>query len=578
MNNNSDRYVYLKGRQIEAMYYPQIIDAYQNNPLIEAIPPRLTQEQLYQLLYSVPRFTGDLSQLDDEERLELVQQIKPMYWQPLVSHFEKYRNLYTMIKIGYQSRNPISPMYQRQLSIGLDKILSAGTNEYGENLMGNVQTAQQMADIGLSGMGKSKSYERVMSLIPQVIHHTRYKSDYLACKQVLWLHIECPSNKSVGALCRNFYFAVDKLLGTSYYDDLAEKDGRAEVLAKRMSKVAGQINLGVLVIDEIQRIHKGHSGGEAKMIDFITELTNSIGIPIIMIGTFKALYLFKTSLANTRRGIPDGYAENITDRMNDGVEWDLFVQGLWDLQYTKKFTPLTPELKAALYYHTLGIPDFAVKLFMHIQCHAILYEETESITIEMLESVASKTFRLVQPIFERIRGEEEVDPDEYEDLKPDWIVFKKYIMDAQHRITIDGQLSEEHKLILIQNNRKVLIDQLCAFAMKMGTTSEKAMAFSEQIELENRNEKVDVELLYSLIAQKVLAYKDSETENKVDPITESKPRKAKMKTKGTLDADDIRFISYGANRQERTIDEALKLAGLVAAFDEFVEFAIEEEQ
>lgn len=90
----------------------------------------------------------------------------------------------------------------------------------------------------------------------------------------------------------------------------------------------------------------------------------------------------------------------------------------------QKFTPLTPELKAALYYHTLGIPDFAVKLFMHIQCHAILYEETESITIEMLESVASKTFRLVQPIFERIRGEEKVDPDEYEDLKPDWIVFK----------------------------------------------------------------------------------------------------------------------------------------------------------
>ncbi|NUU74306.1 ATP-binding protein [Paenibacillus xylanilyticus] len=570
MNNKSGHYLYLKGRQIKAEYHPQIIEAYQNNPFIEAIPPRISQDQLYQLLYSVPRYTGDLSQLDDEERVELVQQIKPNYWQPLVSHFERYRNLYTMIKIGYQSRNPMSPIYQRELSIGLDEILSAGTNAFGENLAGNIQTAQQMADIGLSGMGKSKSYERVLSLIPQVIHHTKYKSDYLACKQVLWLHIECPSNKSVGALCRNFYFAVDKLLGTSYYDDLAEKDGRAEILAKRMSKVAGQINLGVLVIDEIQRIHKGHSGGEDKMIDFITELTNSIGIPIVMIGTFKALYLFKNSLANTRRGIPDGYAENITDRMKDGLEWELFIQGLWDLQYTKTFTPLTPELKAAMYYHTLGIPDFAVKLFMHIQCHSILYEERESITMEMLERVASKTFRLVQPIFERIRGGEDIDPAEYEDLKPDWIAFKKYIMDAQHRITIDGELSEEHKLILIQHNRKALIEQLCAFAMKMGTASEKALVFAEQIELDNRNVHVDIELLYSLIAEKVLANKESATEVQIEPTIQERSRRTRSKANNPLEPDDIRFISYEANKQKITTDESLRLAGLVAEYDEFV--------
>ncbi|AIY08778.1 hypothetical protein LK13_09360 [Paenibacillus polymyxa] len=571
MNSKSDRFMYLKGRQIEAKYHPQIIESYQNNPFIEAIPPRLTQDQLYQLLYSMPRFTGDLSQLNDEERVELVQQIKPTYWQPLVSHFERYRNLYTMIKIGYQSRNPISPMYQRQLSIGLDHILSAGTNEDGENLAGNIQTAQQMADIGLSGMGKSKSYERVLSLIPQVIHHTKYKSDYLACKQVVWLHIECPSNKSVGALCRNFYFAVDKLLGTSYYDDLAEKDGRAEVLAKRMSKVAGQINLGVLVIDEIQRIHRGHSGGEEKMIDFITELTNSIGIPIVMIGTFKALYLFKSSLANTRRGIPDGYAENITDRMKDGLEWELFLQGLWDLQYTKTFTPLTPELKAAMYYHTLGIPDFAVKLFMHVQCHTILYGDTEKITMDVLEMVANKTFRLVQPIFERIRRGDEIDPAEYEDLKPDWIAFKKYIMDAQHRITIDGHLSEEHKLILIQHNRKVLIEQLCTFAMKMGATTEKATFFAEQIELENRNIQVDVELLYSLIAQKVLDSKKSEPEeDSKSSINQKKSIRTKSKTKDILRPDDMRFICSEANKQGISSDEAIKRAGLVAAFDEFI--------
>lgn len=157
-----------------------------------------------------------------------------------------------------------------------------------------------------------------------------------------------------------------------------------------------------------------------------------------------------------------------------------FLEGIWELQYTNKFTPLTPELKAIMYYHTLGIPDFAVKLFMHVQCRAILYEDNEIITTELIEKVANRTFRLVQPIFELIRRGVDIDPSEYEDLKPDWITFKEYLKDSQHRITIDGHLSEEHKLIMLQHNRKVLIEQLVTFAMKMGCAEEIALCYAER--------------------------------------------------------------------------------------------------
>lgn len=571
MIRDQDRFIYLKGRQVKADYREQIVETYQGNPFIEALPSRISQEQLYQMLDSAPRFTGNINQLNTEDRVEIIQQIKPGYWKPLSTHFERYRNLYNMIKIGYQSRNPLAAIYQREMAIGLDNILSAGTDEFGRNLAGNLQTAQMMADIGLSGMGKSKSYERLLSLFPQVIHHAQYENKPFPCKQVVWLHIECPSNKSVGALCRNFYWAVDKLLGTSYYEDLAEKDGRAEVLAKRMSKVAGQISLGVLVIDEIQRIHRGHSGGEEKMIDFITELTNSIGIPIVLIGTFKALYLFKTSLANTRRGIPDGYAENITDRMKDEIEWDMFLEGLWELQYTNKFTPLTPELKARMYFHTLGIPDFAVKLFMHVQCRAILYEENEIITAELIERVANKTFRLVQPIFERIRGGEDIDPTEYEDLKPDWITFKEYLMEAQHRITIDGHLSEEHKLILLQHNRRVLIEQLVTFAMKMGCAEDIALTYAEKVELNNREAGNDIELLYLELAKLVVEGKSDSPKVGIPAAIEPTRKKRRNKSiKLDLDESDIRFIVSIGNLDNFSVDEALRNAGLVGEFDEFV--------
>ncbi|MEK4262746.1 AAA family ATPase [Paenibacillus sp. FSL L8-0499] len=571
MVGEQERYIYLKGRQIKASYHKQIVEAYQGNPFIEAIPPRLNQDQLYQMLDSAPRFSGDLNQLDLEERLELIQQIKPGYWKPLITHFERYRNIYNMIKIGYQSRNPLSAIYQREMAIGLDEILSHGTDEEGRNLAGNIQTAQMMADIGLSGMGKTKSYERLLRLFPQVIHHVAYDGEPFPVKQVVWLHIECPSNKSVGALCRNFYWAVDQLLGSNYYEELAEKDGRAEVLAKRMAKVAGNISLGGLFIDEIQRIHKGHSGGEEKMIDFITELTNSLGIPIVLIGTFKALYLFKTSLANTRRGIPDGYAENITDRMKDDLEWDIFLEGIWELQYTNKFTPLTPELKAIMYYHTLGIPDFAVKLFMHVQCRAILYEDNEIITTELIEKVANRTFRLVQPIFELIRRGVDIDPSEYEDLKPDWITFKEYLKDSQHRITIDGHLSEEHKLIMLQHNRKVLIEQLVTFAMKMGCAEEIALCYAEKVELHNREAGHDMELLYLEIAKLVFEGKsDSSNYNTSEVVGITRKRGRNKSTKLDLDECDIRFIVSQGRTDKLSVDEALRKAGLVGEYDEFL--------
>lgn len=553
---------------MNAVYSEQIVPEYIGNPFIEAISARLTMEELYDRLFSIPRFRGDITKLGIEDRLELIQQIKPSYWLPIAPHFHKYRNLYNMIKIGYQSRNPMTAIYQRQRAIGYGEILAHGTNPDGTNLAGHVQTAQQCAEIGLSGMGKSKTYDKLLQLLPQVIHHTRYKGNALPTSQVVWLKIECPSNRSVGALCRNFYYAVDEILGSSYYEDIAEKDGRAEILAKRIAKVAGQIDLGVLVIDEIQRINRAHSGGDAKMIDFITELTNSIGIPIIMIGTFKASYLFKTCLANCRRGVPDGYAENITDRMKDDWEWEQFIENLWDLQYTKTFTKLTPELSAAMYHHTIGIPDFAVKLFMHVQSHAILYSDDEAITIDMVNEVASKTLRLVQPIFELIREGKDYDPEEFDDLKPDWISFDKYLSDASHKISIDGQMSDEHKRIIMQRNKKILLEQLTAFVLKMGCTNEEAERYAEEVESKYSGIE-DTEILYSEIAKLILS-KDHNVTNKHEGSNQRAGRKRGAKKKIAYEEGDIRLIVAKGEEQGMTTDEALIQAGLISGYDEFL--------
>ncbi|MBD7965946.1 AAA family ATPase [Fictibacillus norfolkensis] len=562
----------LNGVHCKAEYNEQIVDRNQGNPFIEAIPNRLDIESFYDKLYSVPMFKTENLELGIEDRLELVQQIKPSFWLPLPNHYDKYRSLYNMIKIGYQSRNPITVMYNRQFAMGWDKILVTGLDETGANIAGNIQTAQSSTEIGLSGMGKSKVYERILKLLfPQVIHHSEYKGRKLLTTQVVWLKIECPSGKSLGALCKNFYAAVDDLLGSSFYEKHGAKGGTIDDLAKRMVRVAAQINLGVLIIDEIQNVQKAHSGGDERIINFITELVNTIGIPVIVIGTFKAMYLYKKSLAVSRRGIPDMYNENVTTLMlDDSWEWNEFLKNLWDLQYTVKYTPLTEDLKKVMYYQTLGIPDIAVKLFMHVQAKAIL--NGEEITVPLLNDVASKSLKLLQPIFERIRRGSSISLlDELDDVNLEWGSFNDYFKQASHCVNLYGKAAMDHSRVIQQKNKDSILTELVQFALNIVSSNELAESLALTVfqGSEGMGNKTN---MFAHLAQLALnnTLPISVTENVNHESNLPKLAKPK-KVKPLLEQCDIRFIVNEGLKKGLSSEEALFEAGLVKEYDEMSE-------
>ncbi|MDR7002820.1 ATP-binding protein [Neobacillus niacini] len=563
----------LKGIHCKAEYKEQIVSSNKGNPFIEALPNRLGLEQFFDTLNSLPEYESSHLELDVEDRLELVQQIKPSFWVPLPNHYDKYRGLYNMIKIGYQSRNPITSIYNRQFAIGWDKIFESGLDENGANIAGNIQTAQSVAEIGISGIGKSKVYERILKrLFPQVIHHSEYREKKLLMTQVVWLNIECPSGKSIGALCKNFYDKVDELLGSNFYHKYGEKAGNTDTLAKRMVKVAAQINLGVLVIDEIQNVHKAHSGGDERMINFITEIVNTIGVPVIIIGTFKALYLFKKSLANSRRGIPDCYSENIMALLTEeSWEWNELIKSLWDQQYTTNFTPLTDDLKHAMYYHSLGIPDIAVKLFMHVQAKAIINGGDEKITKDLIGEVASKTLRLLHDKFNKIRnGTLEIN--ELDDIEPDWVSFNEYLKEAAHRVTVHGELAENHARSIQQRDKETVLKELVKFALNLVSNPELAEYLANSV-YGASDGMADKQWMFAQLAQMALETKGmyTSTNEKQEATSLPKQRKSK-KTKPLLEENDIRYIVKHGLKKGLSTEEALEEANLIRECDELLRF------
>lgn len=193
--------------------------------------------------------------------------------------------------------------------------------------------------------------------------------------------------------------------------------------------------VGVLVIDEIQHLSEAKSSGSRKMLNFFVQLVNTIGIPVVLVGTYKAMSILSGEFRQTRRG--SGQGDLIWDRMEEDDIWELFVESLWRYQYLKEFTPLNETLAHSLYDVSQGITDFAVKVYLLAQVRAITTEK-EKITEGIIRSVAKDSLRLARPILEALKNKNIHILQTVEDVHP--IDITDYLQQAQKKVTIAGKI------------------------------------------------------------------------------------------------------------------------------------------
>jgi hypothetical protein len=236
-------------------------------------------------------------------------------------------------------------------------------------------------------------------LYPQIIIHNRYNNQPFNFAQIVWLKMDCPFDGSIKGLCINFFQAVDDLLGTRYYENYASGRPTVDELLPHMARVASMHSIGVLVIDEIQHLSQAKSGGSSKMLNFFVQLINTIGLPVVLVGTYKAISVLSGEFRQTRRGT--GQGDLVWDRMKKDDAWDWFLECLWPYQYVRNPSLLTPDLNQALYDVTQGITDFAVKVYMLAQIPAITSGE-EYLTPQGIHLTAQESLRMALPILKAL--------------------------------------------------------------------------------------------------------------------------------------------------------------------------------
>ncbi len=388
-----------------------MIPEYQGNPMIEALPDIWSGSEVIGLLSRKASYNNGERELDAQYRLHCIHRLF-CYFQPLEQHIDIEQRVSRSIRQGYLGRNPLMPEYAAGLADGYAVLKDRGS--YGMLQEGR-SSASGFTIIGVSGVGKSTAVEKILSLYPQRIVHTRYCGRQLAMTQLAWLKLDCPHDGSLKQLCYQFLHAVDLAAGTEYFEQYTKGKYSLEMLLIIMTQLVRQFQIGILVIDEIQHLSEAKGGGSDKMLNFFVTLVNTIGLPVVLIGTTKAMSILQGEFRQARRG--SGQGDLVWDRMKNDASWRVFVKSMWRYQWTRHSVPYTDEMVNTLYDESQGIIDIAVKLYAIVQIDAIT-KDVESFTPSDIHRVAEKKLALVKPMLDALRSGDRKKILQYEDITP----------------------------------------------------------------------------------------------------------------------------------------------------------------
>ncbi|MBG9692113.1 transcriptional antiterminator [Lysinibacillus sphaericus] len=412
MNN-----VVLKGDMEEASYKTQMLAEYAHNPFIEALPPIFDEDDVLDRFMVTPRISEQDKKSAANIRYHVLKRVKN-FIQPLPIHFEVERRLSTLIRRGYLARNPLDKSFLERIRI-LHHLREdeEQAHQYLDERLNHIRsTADSLSIIGISGIGKTTAIERLLLMYPQVIKHELYEGQPFNRTQIVWLKIDCPYDGSLSTLCKSFFKAIDDLLGTRYLEKFGYLNRVTSTMLLHMTSLASMYGIGVLVIDEIQQLLHSKNDQE-EMLNFFVTLSNTVGIPTVLIGTSKAQQLFKGNFRQARRAASDGSI--IWDRMvEDSEEWEFFLETLWAFQCLKIHSELTEELKKTFYEECQGITSVAVNLFILAQERALFDEENgeERITPKVIKKTAREDMKIIQPMMNALRKNDLKAMYKYEDI------------------------------------------------------------------------------------------------------------------------------------------------------------------
>ena len=332
--------------------------------LIKELPTMKTGEELTKALEVIPPYSEKVRNADATTRLMALSEIYNVYIPSSMSH-EIYSKLYLAMIRSLQkkcSQQAILQRYENNSAI------------LGREFCGIIGSADSFTIIGEAGLGKTASIQHAVSLMTE---NAIITTENPHSKIIPTLTVQCPFDSSVKGMLLEILRKTDEFIGSSYYANAVKsRTSTTDTLIGLVSTVALN-HIGLLIVDEIQNVVNNKNNGK-NLIGSLTQLINSSGVSICMVGVPSCVPFFQEAMHLARRSL------GLTcSKMYFDENFEKTCRILFGYQYVKNKTELTPALLHWLYEHSAGNISVLVSLLHDAQEIAIL-NGTETLNIASL--------------------------------------------------------------------------------------------------------------------------------------------------------------------------------------------------
>lgn len=341
--------------------------------LVEKMPEMLSGKELYDRLTGLPEYSEEVRRKSQTERLIALSTLYDIYL-PSEMSVEIYSKLYLALLRSLQkkgTRAAVQQSYQNHNMI------------IQKESRGIIGGSDSFSIVGCSGIGKSSAINRAISIITKnrMIEIEKPVTRIIPC-----LIVQCPWDASVKSMLLEILRKSDELLETDYYSNALKVRATTDVLIGVVAQVALQ-HIGLLIIDEIQNCVTA-KGGKG-LVSMLTQLINSSGISIGLIGTPDTLSLLESAFQLARRSLGLQY-----NALNNDEYFMGFCRLLFQYQYVQKDMEITPQIIDWLYEHSGGVTSVVVSLIHDAQEIAIL-TGYEMLDVVMLNQAYNQRLQLL---------------------------------------------------------------------------------------------------------------------------------------------------------------------------------------
>lgn len=332
--------------------------------LILQMPKMLMGKELEEAMVSLPPYDPQICNADAATRIMALGDIAYLYI-PSSMSFEIYSKIYLAMLHSLKKKQTVEAV--RQGNQNHRRIQGLNYN----SVLGG---ADSFSIIGPSGIGKSTALAKSIALSggEQIIMTNNPYAQIIPC-----INVQCPHDCSVKGLLLSILSQVDVAIGTNYRQSATKYKASIDNIIGMVSQVALN-NILLIVIDECQNICRNKGG--VNLVASMTQLINSSGVSICMVGLPQTELFFSQEMQLARRSVGLSYSAL---PCND--YFIRFCETLFSYQYVAKRTVLTPELTELLFECSGGVIAILVSLVIEAEQIAILsgIEELSKETILM---------------------------------------------------------------------------------------------------------------------------------------------------------------------------------------------------